>query len=70
MMKENLGLGLYAFLFMVLPIVFAFSCANEQAQRKAWQDCGGFSHEVCWDVEDYRACEYEFYMECINAEPS
>jgi hypothetical protein len=50
-----------------LVILLAVCCAPPM-QRQQWQDCGGYSHEVCWDVEDYRACEHEFYMECINAE--
>jgi hypothetical protein len=67
-MKENLGLTLYAFLFMVLPIIFAFSCADEQAQRQKWQDCGGVYHEECWNRPPSlaRECEYEYYKECIN----
>ncbi len=41
------------------------SCANEQAERRLWKGCG-ISHEECYHVEDFRACEYEFYKECID----
>lgn len=43
-----------------------FSCANETAERQLWRDCGNWSHEVCWGSPASRACEYEFYKECIN----
>lgn len=59
--KENVGIGLYAFLFMVLPFLVTF-CIND-GKREKWQDCGGTYHRVC---EGDLACEYEFYKVCIN----
>ena len=43
----------------------ATGCANEQAERALWQDCG-VSHMECLHAEDFKSCEYEFYKECIN----
>ncbi len=65
--KENMGIGLYAFLFMVLPFLLAF-CIND-GKRETWQDCAGVNHPSECDGylgHDYLDCEYEFYKECIN----
>ena len=62
--KENMGIGLYAFLFMVLPFLVAF-CAND-GKRETWQDCAGISHYECYGSAAFRACEYEYYKECIG----
>jgi hypothetical protein len=50
------------------PIILALGCADEQAQRQKWQDCGGVYHEECWNRPPSlaRECEYEYYKECIN----
>jgi uncharacterized BrkB/YihY/UPF0761 family membrane protein len=67
-MKENLGLALYAFLFMVLPFLFAMSCSSSAEQRQHWQDCSAVYHEECWNRPPSlaRDCEYEYYKECVN----
>jgi hypothetical protein len=67
--KCGLALG-----FLGTCLLFAlcaiYGCADEQAERKHWQDCGGVYHEECLDAPNFRECEYEFYKECINAEPT
>ena len=47
-------------------MLLVVACVSETAQRQHWQDCGGVYHEECMDVEDFRACEYEYYKECID----
>jgi hypothetical protein len=68
-MKENLGLALYAFLFMVLPFLLTF-CVSETDQRQRWQDCGDVYHEECWPIGgssvDARMCEYRYYKGCVK----
>ena len=59
--KENVGLGIYAFLFMVLPLLLTF-CASD-GKRERWQDCGGLHHAEC---QGDLGCEYELYKVCIN----
>ena len=60
----------FIFVFMALAIAacvyFDLGCADEQAERKLWRDCGVAHVECAGD----RACEYEYYKECINAEPT
>ena len=46
-------------------LCWTVSCADEQAERKHWRTCG-YWHEECSMLSDVRACEYEFYKECIN----
>ena len=43
-----------------------YGCVSEADQRQHWQDCGGVYHEECVDSPDFRACEYEYYKECVN----
>ena len=62
---RNFALVLLGYLFAGSMAVTG-SCASEQAERKHWQDCGGVYHEECVDSPDLRACEYEYYKECIN----
>jgi hypothetical protein len=52
------------------PIILAPGCGNEQAQRQHWQDCAGVYHEACRDADNFQACEYEYYKECINVKPT
>ena len=40
-------------------------CAGD-GKRETWQDCAGVSHYWCYDSDDTRACEYEYYKRCIN----
>ncbi len=53
---------------MVLFMMWVLSCANGPAERLHWHRCGLGYHEECTLVEDFRACEYEFYKECVEAE--
>lgn len=50
---------------LAIPVIHCGGCANEN-KRKHWQDCANITHEVCHKADDFRACEYEFYKECIN----
>ncbi len=63
--------GEWLFTGFILGVTFAWlvvtaqGCANVQEERRLWKGCG-ISHEECYHVEDFRACEYEFYKECID----
>jgi hypothetical protein len=65
-------LALMGFILVTLYVsVITLSCADEQAQRQHWQNCGAVSHEECWDGQGVRTkhgmdCEYEYYKACIN----
>jgi hypothetical protein len=49
-----------------LCVMWITSCASEIEQRQHWQDCAGVFHEACRDADNFQACEYEYYKECIN----
>jgi hypothetical protein len=51
-----------------MGMLFVAGCVSEADQRQRWQDCGAVAHEECWQfhVTNPRACEYEYYKECIN----
>ena len=41
-------------------------CVSEAEQRQWWQDCSDVTHTECFDTPDFRQCEYEFYIKCLD----